>query len=132
MNGAVHYGLTRRWALEEGFTEDEAEVIARANVAVDREHSGNQWRNWGWHFGLAGAWLRARSLKRRAVETGSLELLGAALHCSQDTLAHGLLGHVWHWDGIDVWERRSERVRRRIESDTRAALADYRRATSGT
>lgn len=128
MNGAVHYGLTRRWALEEGFAADEAEVVARADIGVDRKHPGSEWRNWGWHFGLAGAWVRARRLERESHEASDLTKLGEALHCAQDGISHGLVGHVWHWDGIDIWERRSESVRRRIERRSRAMLAAYRRA----
>lgn len=128
MNGAVHYGLTRRWALDEGFTEDEAVVIARADIGVDRAHPGSQLRNWSWHFWAGGASVRASHLARRASRERSLELLGEALHCLQDSIAHGLFGHLWHFDGIDIWERRSERVRRRIESRSRRMLARYRDA----
>lgn len=126
MNGAVHYGLTRRWALEEGFTAEEAEVIARADIGVDRDHPGHEWRNWGWHFMLAGAALRVLRLEREAAENGDLNRLGEALHCAQDSIGHGLLGHLVHWDGIDIWERRSQRVRDRIERRSRLILAEHR------
>lgn len=128
MNREVHYGLTRRWALEEGFSEAEAEIIAAADWDVDRVHDVFQWRNKGYHFAWLGAHRRARRLLAAAMDEADLVLLGKALHCVQDAVGHGVVGHFWHWDGIDRWERRSDRVRHRIESRSRRLLAAYRRA----
>lgn len=125
MNGAVHYGHTRRWALEEGFSDATADGVARADIGVDRKYPGNQLRYWGWHFLLAGASLRAHVLNRRALETGDPLVLGEALHCTQDAIAHGLLGHLKPFAGIDTWEARSARVRRRIEDRSRRMLRDF-------
>lgn len=125
MNGAVHYGHTRRWAIEAGFSEDEADRIAYANLGVDRLHPGRWPRNWTWHYPVAGAGIRARRLLREAIAASDLGLLGQALHCRQDALTHNLLGPFGHWPGIDHWERRSNRVRTAIESSTREMLAAY-------
>lgn len=126
MNAHVHYRLTLQWALEEGLPADEAEAIARANVAVDREFPGNMLRYKGWHFAWFGARRKARRLRAEAIRTSDPVLLGRALHCEQDALAHGHLGHLVHYRGIDLWERRSEPVRRRIEAASREMIAAYR------
>jgi hypothetical protein len=126
LNPEVHYEFTKRWAIDEGFSEEEAEVIARADNDVDRVHHVRQWRNKGYHFALLGADLRARRLFRKAVERRDLVALGEALHCIQDSIGHGAIGHVYHWDGIDRWDRRGERVRRRLERRSRTLLSDYR------
>jgi hypothetical protein len=125
----VHYELTRVWAIEEGFSEKDATAIAAADWDVDRVHNVYaSWHNKGYHFAWLGASRRAKSLLARAIAERSLVLLGEALHCSQDAIGHGNLGHVLHWDGIDRWERRSERVRRRIEARSRQLLARYHQA----
>jgi hypothetical protein len=126
VNREVHYGLTKQWAIEEGFSEEDAEKIAQADWAVDRVHHVREWRNKGYHFAWLGAMRRARRLHARAIAEGDLVSLGEALHCVQDGIGHGAVGHVWHWDGIDRWERRSERVRNRIERRSRLLLAAYR------
>lgn len=129
MNAHVHLQLTREWALAEGFSAGEAEAIARANLAVDREFPGDRVRNGGWHFAWLGARRRARRLLREATDSRGLVTLGRALHCEQDALAHGCLGQFWHYRGIDLWERRSARVRTRIERASRRMLAAYRDGT---
>lgn len=126
MDRAVHYGKTREWAIEEGFSDEEAETIARADDNVDRKYSGRLWRNKGYHFAWLGARRRARRFFARAVEQCDLEALGEALHCIQDAVGHGVHGHFYHWRGIDSWERRSERVRAALERESRALLARYR------
>jgi len=128
MNGYVHYGLTKRWAMQEGFSPDAAEVIARADIAVDREFPGRQWSNKRYHFAWLGARRIGRAWLQEAMGTGDLVLLGRALHCEQDAISHGHIGHVVHWPGIDIWERRGARVRARIEAATRQMLVEYRRA----
>lgn len=128
MDREVHFELTRRWALDEGFSETDAACIARANWACDSEHVGV--RNLRYHWPLAGAlvvlWLRWRRARREQ----DLVALGEALHALQDTIGHGLVGHLWHWPGIDRWDRRSNRVRRRLERWTRRLLAGYLRPRS--
>lgn len=128
MNGHVHYGLTKRWAIQEGFAPDDAQVIARANIEVDREFPGREWRNKRYHFAWLGARRIAREWLQEAIGTEDLVLLGRALHCEQDAISHGHVGHVIHWPGIDIWERRGSRVQARVEIATRRMLAEYRRA----
>jgi len=130
----VHYELTKRWAIEEGFSEEDAETVAAADWGVDRVHHVREWRNKGYHFAWLGARRRARRLLAGARRERDLVALGEALHCVQDAIGHGQLGHVWHWDGIDRWDERSERVRLRLERETRALLRTYladRVATQG-
>lgn len=125
MNAHVHYRLTRTWAEEAGFSAEQAEAIARANVEVDRLHrAADDLRNLVWHWRWFGARRRSRSRMQVARATGDLQALGEALHAEQDAIAHGHLGHLYHWPGIDIWERRSLRVQRRLESRTRQLLAD--------
>jgi len=122
----VHLVRTRQWALEEGFSAEEAEAIASADWAVDAVHSVREWRNKGYHFAWLGARRRARRLFTTAAATGDLVALGEALHCVQDAIGHGFWGHIVHWDGIDRWDRRSVRVRLRLERESRGLLARFR------
>jgi hypothetical protein len=131
VNAYVHSELTRAWAAEEGFSAGEADVIARANVGVDRVFSGHRWRYKGYHFGWLGARRKARRFLARAVETGDLTLLGMALHCEQDALSHGHLGHLFHYPGIDIWSARSPRVRRALEARSRAMLREFKTVVRG-
>lgn len=126
MNRGVHFDLTQKWALEEGFSAADARAIAVADWDVDRIHSVYVWSNKGYHFAWLGANRRARRLLATAQATRDLVALGEALHCVQDAVGHGIIGHIWHWDGIDRWERRSGWVRRRIERRSRELLARYR------
>ncbi len=129
MNATVHYDLTLLWALDEGFSAEEAQAIARANLDVDRDRSGPYFRNRGWHYAWLGARRRARALLAEAIEHRDLSLLGRALHSEQDAISHGHIGHIVHYPGIDIWERRSARVRSRIEAASKEMLAAYRRET---
>lgn len=131
MNAHVHYRLTRRWALEAGFTDDEAEAIASADVAVDSRAGGDLFHPWHWHYHyrMAAAGTLASYNLHRAARHRDLELLGTALHQAQDSITHGWLGllnHVLH-PLLDVWERRPPEVREAIEERSREMLAAYRR-----
>jgi hypothetical protein len=129
MDREVHYEFTRRWAVQEGFTEDDAELVAASDWAVDDLYNVHEsWHNKGYHFAWLGAYRRAKRLSAEASEEGDLRKLGVALHCLQDAVAHGNLGHLYHWDGIDRWNARSPRVRARIEGRSRSMLAAYRTA----
>ncbi len=125
MNREVHYDFTRRWALEAGFSDADAETVAQACWNVDAIHDVHVWRNKGYHFAWLGANRRARRLLVQAVADGDLVALGEALHCIQDAEGHGFWGHVVHWGGIDRWDRRGPRVRHRIEHRSRVALAAH-------
>lgn len=125
MNGHVHYGLTRHWAISEGFSAEEAEAIARANIQTDRIHNSSP-LDLRFHWGLLGAGFVARTRSRRAAARGDLALLGEALHAVQDLIGHGFLGHFNHYEEIDFWEHRSIGVRERIEMASRRILRTYR------
>ncbi|HEY3317326.1 MAG TPA: hypothetical protein VGK50_02735 [Coriobacteriia bacterium] len=133
MDAHVHYGLTRRWALDAGFSEQEAEAIASADIGVDVQHPGGLLHpdNWGYHFRLFGARALAVRDLSSAKRTGSLQDLGVALHRVQDDVAHGWLGLLSHVldPRIDVWEHRSRRTRRLIEERSRRMLGDVAAAT---
>ncbi|PKQ16253.1 MAG: hypothetical protein CVT67_05555 [Actinobacteria bacterium HGW-Actinobacteria-7] len=126
MNREVHYEFTRSWAIDAGFSEEEAVSIAAADWDVDRIHDVHVWRNKGYHFAWLGAYRKARTLLAQAVERGDLVALGEALHCAQDAISHGFWGHVWHWKGIDRWGQRGAGVQRRIEQRSREMLEVYR------
>lgn len=125
MNREVHFDFTRRWAIEAGFSEEDAAAIAAACWNVDTVHNVYEWRNKRYHFAWLGANRLAKRLVKQAIETGDLVSLGEALHCIQDAMGHGFWGHIVHWDGIDRWERRGPRVRARIERRSRQALQRY-------
>lgn len=126
MNGEVHYHLTKRWAIEEGFSPEEAERIAAADWACDAKYVTTL-ADKRYHWPIFGSPVVALRRSRAAAATGDLELLGEALHALQDTLGHGVHGHVWHWPGIDRLEHRSAQFARRLERRSRAMLAGYRR-----
>jgi len=117
--------MTRRWALDAGFSDEDSEQIAAADWNVDAVHDVRVWANKGYHFAWLGANRRARRLLSEAAEAGDLALLGEALHCRQDAIGHGFWGHVVHWNGIDHFDRRGPKVRGRLESASRAMLAEY-------
>ncbi len=126
MNGEVHYDLTRRWALEEGFTAEEAERIAAADWACDAKYITTL-ADKRYHWPIFGSPVVALRRFRAAVASGDLVLLGEALHALQDTVGHGVLGHVWHWPGIDRLEHRTPQFAQRLERRSRRMLASYRR-----
>jgi hypothetical protein len=133
MGPRVHLTLTRRWAIDEGFTQDEAELIARANVTFDsrfpaRSSLGNMSRHFAPTAWLWSAWYLGRARRWR-----DPLLLGYALHCAQDGVAHGRMG-TRHLSALafkraspDMWEEASAGVQRRTEQVTRARLQRYRR-----
>ncbi len=129
VNGEVHYDLTRRWALEEGFSEEEAEQIAAADWACDAKyiHTLSDKR---YHWPIFGSPVVALRRFKAAVGRRDLALLGESLHAVQDTLGHGVHGHFWHWPGIDRLEHRTPMVAARLERWSRRVLAAYRRRTS--
>jgi hypothetical protein len=132
VNAQVHYAMTREWAVEAGFSEQEAETIAQADVGVDHDHGGDLLhpQNWSYHYRLFGADRLADRGVRDAIAHGCLEELGIALHRAQDAIAHGWLGLASHavYPYVDVWERRSPAVRERIESRSRRMLASVAKA----
>jgi len=132
----LHYRLTSLWALQTGFTAEEAERIAVADRGVDREFPAGA-SLWGvfHHFGPM-AFAMSAHYRRRAFKTRSLEDLGRALHCIQDTVAHGVLGlahlrfdlHVGR--NPDDWTHAPRWEREHIECITRRMLQRYRDAAA--
>ena len=130
MNREVHHDFTKRWAIDAGFSEEDAQTIATACWNVDTVHNVYEWRNKRYHFAWLGANRLARRLLKQSIDTGDLVSLGEALHCIQDAVGHGFWGHIVHWDGIDRWERRGPRVRERIERRSREALSAFRESVT--
>lgn len=126
MNGIVHYALTREWALDVGYTHEEAEEVARWNARTDRGFRGrDSWANKRYHLVTFGSRRTAAEYLAHAVSARSLPHLGVGLHALQDSIGHGLLGSVLHVGGVDLWERKSPAVRGRLERETRGWLEAY-------
>lgn len=135
MGPEVHWRLTRRWAEEAGFSEADAEAIARADLAFDMRYPARaSLKNITRHF-APSAWLWASSHLRTAIAARDLEELGYALHCAQDAVSHGRFGekHLLFNAGMgrdpDVWDLAPADVQQRIERVTLERLARYRAAT---
>ena len=134
MNKYVHYDLTRAWVLQAGFSEDEAEVVAQSDLAVDREHKWRGLRNAKWHISSDFS----HQLFAEACAEHSLEKFGQSLHVMQDFCTHryGLkrvLGipvldprrHFDVWTDPDI----PEEIKTSIEQRTRELLREYLCAT---
>lgn len=130
MGPAVHFQLTREWAIEAGLA-DIAERVARADVGYDFQFPAragllNMTRHFAPFVHLWGLVYARRALRGR-----SPEYLGWALHCRQDAVAHGVLGlgHVRFMLGWarhpDDWDLAPERVRHRIRERSLALLRRY-------
>lgn len=127
MNRQVHYEFTKKWALLEGFSEEDAAAIAAADWACDQLyiHTLAQKR---YHWPIFGSPVVALRRYRKAVAAHDLVALGESLHALQDTIGHGVFGHLYHWPGIDRWEHRGAGVRSRLERYSRKVLRRYRDA----
>lgn len=131
MGPEVHLRLTRAWAREEGYSAEDAEAIARADLAFDMRYPARaSLTNITRHFAPTAWWWSRRHL-RAAISMRDITELGFALHCAQDAVAHGRLGekHLllrtgWGRDP-DVWELATANVKRRIEQATRVRLRQY-------
>lgn len=133
MGPRVHLTLTRSWAREEGFSDREAELIARADIGFDTRYPARgSFVNIMRHFAPA-VWVWSARYLARAAAWGDLMLLGYALHCAQDGVAHGRIGtrHLVQATGLrpnpDVWETSPEGVKRRTEAVTRERLRRFKR-----
>lgn len=108
MGKLVHYYKTIKWALEVGFSKEEAREIANANWQVDMLKPGEQYER-GRHLntnllsifnGMPTQLWYASYHFSRATKANSLSELGRALHSIQDWVGHGewpLFGY--HWKG---------------------------------
>ncbi len=138
----VHRKFTAEWAVEEGLTGADAEVVAEADILVDMLWPGSEM--WGRHFNpmarLIFAPLYFRRAVRAAADSGtssaSLVALGRCLHCRQDGVGHGILGlaHLKLTLGLtrrnpDDWNTMPPKVRAGIERATRTTVRRYIEAT---
>lgn len=137
MGPSVHFERTYRWAWDEGYPPSAAERVASADVEFDaRFPARRRLVNVTRHFAPAAWWWSARYF-RKAVQAGSLELLGWSLHCAQDAVAHGVLGQrhaLWRvrlGRNPDSWEAAPETVRVRIETVTRTRLRRFAGLSGG-
>jgi hypothetical protein len=135
MDSFVHRRLTRRWALAEGFSAEDAETLAQLTDRVDVRR-GDLPRPWNWsrHYGRYGAWRLAGDRLERACATAgeptALGDLAVALHAVQDGVGHGGYGPLTHplYRDMDSWEARDDETRAEIERLSRQALATYHAA----
>ncbi len=121
MNRFVHHNLTRKWAIKEGYSELQAEKIARACWDFD-------WKKWfkPWaHFTICGAEIFSFLFFRLALAYRSERFLGYAIHTKQDAIGHGLIPPWQHrklFPAIDSWQEISSAKKRKIEQATRQIL----------
>ncbi len=126
MNKYVHFYKTKKWALEEGFSEEESELIAQAAVQIDRKLWSKPWA----HFAFAGAYPAALILLWLSVRFKSLRFLGFSIHAVQDVITHGWI-IPWrhnHYEKIDDWQEASEEMKKRIKESTKIFLKKYRKS----
>jgi RHS repeat-associated protein len=85
-NRDVHYTRTLGWARTLGYPSVLAQAVAWADVGVDSRYhwSALTFRNRKWH--MSSAW--GYTMRRTAIESGSLTKLGWALHTLQDYQTH--------------------------------------------
>jgi hypothetical protein len=125
-----------QWAIEEGMSEADAQVVAFADVEVDLLWPGRY--RWGRHFNPMASFIFARREAARAARLESdgehrdaLVALGRQLHSLQDAVGHGRLG-LAHWKyrarlmrrHPDDWDSMPPRMRERIERVTREAIRE--------
>jgi hypothetical protein len=131
MGPYVHSRLTLEWARGIGYSVEEAEAIARADLGVDAEYPARRSpATLSRHFAPT-AWMWGAAYYRKAVSDCDLVALGRALHCLQDVYAHGWFGlaHIRFNLGMgrdpDDWEAAPTRERARIETTSRRVLTAY-------
>lgn len=138
----VHFRLTMKWAIEEGFTPADAEAIGRASLMVDELWPGS--RKPMRHFNPTASMVLAPLESRRAVtlaragdRSAALTHLGYSLHSRQDAVGHGRLSlnHLVLYTGLpfrnpDVWEDMPPSVQARIERASRRELRRFLAHTS--
>ncbi len=108
MGKLIHYVKTYKWALEMGFSEEDARRIAFADWQVDILKAGERYKR-GRHLNtnflaLFGGtptqlWYATYCLGK-AIDTEDLSDLGKALHSLQDWIGHGAWPlYGYHWKG---------------------------------
>lgn len=132
---SVHFRLTMNEALAAGFSEGEAEAIARGDIGVDQRTPGRVY--WWLHFNPTASLIFAPLELRRAKRAdaagdraGALEHLGRCIHMRQDSIGHGRfvgLNHLLYDAKLfhrhpDDWDTMPSVVQARIVATTRDAL----------
>jgi hypothetical protein len=140
----VHLCRTMQWAIEEGMSEADAQIVAFADVQVDLLWPGRH--RWGRHFNPMARHIFARREAARAARLESagehrdaLIALGRGLHSLQDAVGHGRLG-LAHWKrraGLlkrdpDDWDSMPPEMRSRIEGVSREAVRDFLDSSAAT
>ena len=134
MDSFVHRRLTRRWALAEGFSAEDAETLAQLNDRVDARRADLRIWNWRYHFGRYGAWGIAGDRLERACATAgeptALADLALVLHAVQDGVGHGPHSPLTHgrYPDLDSWDALDDGTREQIERLSRQALSAYHSA----
>ena len=130
MNREVHYDFTRLWALEAGFSDEDAETIARPTGTWIAIHDVHVVAQQGLSLRLARRQPSGQALLDRARRGRRPRRARRGPALIQDADRPRLLGHVVHWDGIDRWERRgaarqaSDRARSRVDARQTASLVE--------
>ncbi|MHB8841539.1 MAG: hypothetical protein ACYC56_07100 [Candidatus Aquicultor sp.] len=154
MGKLIHYFKTYKWALETGFSEEDARRIAFADWQVDILKAGERYER-GRHLntnllalfgGMPTQLWYARYHLGKAIDTEDLNDLGKALHSLQDWVGHGVWPlYGYHWKG--PWRfsafGRKFRLRKydpdqdfaggrleKLEALTKEYLEEYKKATA--
>lgn len=121
MGPYVHRDLTKKWAVQAGFSADDAELVANADLAVDYKKWTKPWL----HFWSCGAGIFGRLLAASAVKRGNIIRLGYAIHALQDVYSHGRVLPFMHRRQMDDWSKAGEEKQDMIEHTTRELLHSY-------
>jgi hypothetical protein len=121
MGPYVHRDLTIKWALAAGFSPEDADIIAHANMAIDKRRLAKPWV----HFRLFGALPVGRLMARRARRRRDLVLLAYALHTVQDGYGHGWILPFQHRSSLDEWSHATPITQDRIKRASEDLLAGY-------
>lgn len=121
MDRFCHLNLTKKWALEEGYSLTQSEEIAKSCWHFDCLWWAKPWA----HFFLFGANLFSWLFFWLALIFKTENLLGYSIHTKQDAIAHGLTmpwNHRKYSSIIDSWESADEDKRAQLEKATRRLL----------
>lgn len=121
MGPYVHHGLTKKWAIRAGFSPEDADLIGRANLDLDKIRWVKPWV----HFRLFGACPICNILAWRARRRRDLKLLGYALHAKQDSIGHGWIFPWQHNPSLDEWSNATDETQHRIETSSLKILNRY-------
>ena len=111
MGTYVHRALTKKWALQAGFSAETAEQISLACYKFD----GLLWSKLWCHFAILGAWPAGKVFLFVARRRHSAKLLGYAVHCAQDSIGHGWVLPWNHTPDLDDWNAAGAAKQQKIE-----------------